>query len=49
MNNIFKYIYYVVDTAVFNLHYNAWYGAKLNPFENCSYKSFKNNIKKENI
>jgi hypothetical protein len=44
-----KYIKYFIDILHFNLHYISFYGAEINPFDNCSYKAYKRHLKREEI
>jgi hypothetical protein len=41
------YIKYFVEILHFNLYYINFYGAEINPFDNCSYKAYKRYLKRE--
>jgi len=45
INKIINYINYVIDTMSFNYFYKCFYNAEISLFDNCSWKSFKRNVK----
>jgi hypothetical protein len=44
---LFKYIKYAIETIKFNLFYRWFHDAQISLFDNCSWKSFKQNKKGE--
>lgn len=36
-----QYIQYFIETLRFNIFYISMHAAQINPFDNCSYKSYK--------